>query len=75
MNDRSLGGALVTLSVAFGVYYSAWVIGLPFFDRDHFIHHLFPPVQFALLIPALMGLVFIGSLIVFCVVELQSASK
>lgn len=72
MNDRTLGVLLVALSVFSGIYYTAWVIGLPFFDPDHFIHNLFPPGELALLIPALMGLAFIGSLIVFCVVELRA---
>lgn len=75
MNDKTIGSLLIVLSVTFSVYYTAWVIGLPFFDEDHFIHSLFPPVYLALLVPALMGLVFIGSLIIFCVIELRAASK
>lgn len=73
MHDRTVGCSLVILSLTFSVYYTVWVIGLPFFDEDHFIHQLFPPLYFALLIPALMGLAFIGSLIIFCVVELKGA--
>ncbi|XP_052131242.1 uncharacterized protein LOC127751556 [Frankliniella occidentalis] len=75
MNDTTLGCLLIVLSVGFGIYYTAWVIGLPFFEADHFIHNLFPSVHFALLIPALMGLAFIGSLIVFCFIELKAASS
>ncbi|KAK3916646.1 Nicotinamide riboside kinase 2 [Frankliniella fusca] len=75
MNDTTFGCLLIVLSVGFGTYYTAWVIGLPFFDRDHFIHNLFPSVHLALLIPALMGLAFIGSLIVFCVIALRASSS
>ena len=75
MNDRTLGFFMVVSSVAFTVYYSVWIIGLPFFDSDHFIHNLFPPVYFALLVPALMGLAFIGSLIVFCMIELRDVAQ
>lgn len=73
MNDKNIGSLLIALSASFSFYYSVWVIGLPFFDSDHFIHSLFPPVHFALLVPALMGLVFIGSLIIFCIIELKKA--
>lgn len=75
MNDRTLGCLLVVLSVAFSVYYSAWIIGLPFFDPGHFIHKLFPPVYLALLVPALLGLAFLGSLIIFCITELRAAPQ
>lgn len=78
MNDKALGSLLISLSASFSFYYTVWIIGLPFFDSEHFIHSLFPPVHFALIVPALMGLVFIGSLVVFCIVELkktQGASK
>lgn len=73
MKDKTIGCILIALSASFSFYYSVWIIALPFFDHEHLIHSLFPPIHFALLVPALMGLVFIGSLIIFCMIELRKA--
>ena len=74
MNDRTKGKILLTVSCIFFSYYTAWVILLPFSDPDHAVNQLFPPVRYALMIPVLMGLAFIGGLVLFTVYHIRCAS-
>jgi hypothetical protein len=71
MNDVALGKILLIISCLSFCYYTAWVIMLPFSDRVHTISQLFPPIHYALLVPASVGLAFIGSLVVFTVYHIQ----
>jgi NADH:ubiquinone oxidoreductase subunit 2 (subunit N) len=73
MNDAALGKILLIISCLSFCYYTAWVIMLPFTDSDHAINQLFPPVHYALLVPASMGLTFIGTLVVLTVYHIQCA--
>jgi hypothetical protein len=75
MNDAALGKILLIISCLSFCYYTAWVIMLPFSDREHAINQLFPPVRYALLVPASVGLAVIGSLVVFTVYHIQCAAS
>jgi hypothetical protein len=75
MNDAALGKLLLMISCVSFCYYTAWVIMLPFTDPGHAINYvLFQPVRYALLVPASMGLTFIGTLAVFTVYHIHCAS-
>jgi NADH:ubiquinone oxidoreductase subunit 2 (subunit N) len=75
MNDAALGKILLIIScLSFG-YYTAWVIMLPFSDPDHAINQLFPPVHYALLVPASLGLAFVGGLVVFTIYHIMYATN
>jgi hypothetical protein len=73
MNDAALGKILLIIICIFFCYYTAWVIVLPFTDPGHAINHLFRPVRYALLVPVSMGLIFIGTLVVFTVYHIHCA--
>ncbi|XP_043929371.1 dolichol phosphate-mannose biosynthesis regulatory protein-like [Protopterus annectens] len=48
------------------MYYTIWVIVLPFVDEEHVIHSYFLPQEFAVLINAVAGLLlvlFVGAFI------------
>ncbi|XP_043921259.1 dolichol phosphate-mannose biosynthesis regulatory protein [Protopterus annectens] len=53
--DQLVGVGLVGFSLCLFVYYTIWVIVLPFVDEEHVIHSYFLPRQFAVLIPAVAG--------------------
>lgn len=73
-NDHEKG--IVTLIIVFVIflYYTVWLIGLPFFE-DTILLNFFLSHNIALLCPAVAGLVFIGSLFVFTIYHLNSNSK
>jgi len=57
LENRDIGKLCLFLtSVAF-VYYTLWVIVLPFVDEKYmdFISRFFPPLELALIIPAAIG--------------------
>lgn len=62
--DKEKGKALlISASVVF-LYYTVWVIGLPFID-DNRLKSLFYSHNIALMVPAVCGLCFVGGLIIF----------
>jgi NADH:ubiquinone oxidoreductase subunit 2 (subunit N) len=73
MSDAVLGKILLIISCLSFCYYTAWVFMLPFTDPDHALNQLFPPVRYALLVPASMGLAFIGTLVVYTVYHIRNA--
>jgi hypothetical protein len=52
MADRALGAALLVASTLGFVYYSVWVLALPFVDAEQPLHALFPPRHWAVALPA-----------------------
>ena len=61
MENRIKGCINIGVSSLFFLYYSLWVIGLPFVDEEYavVINKLFPPVEYTLGIPCVVfGLIF-----------------
>ena len=61
MENKVKGVINIGLSSLFFLYYSLWVIGLPFVDEEYaaVIHKFFPPVEYALGIPCVVfGIIF-----------------
>ncbi len=56
--DKIIGFILVTASVTIFLYYSVWVLVLPFLEPTASIIQLFPRKEYAILIPS-TALVFI----------------
>lgn len=68
--DQEKGKAiLITASVLF-LYYTLWVIGLPFID-DNRLKSLFYSPDIALIIPAISGLCFVGGLTIFTLYHIK----
>ncbi|KAG8447968.1 hypothetical protein GDO86_015174 [Hymenochirus boettgeri] len=62
-SDRVAGAGLVALSSFIFLYYTVWVVLLPFIDSDHAVHNFFLPREYSVLLPltaALILLLFIG---------------
>ncbi|XP_060070067.1 dolichol phosphate-mannose biosynthesis regulatory protein-like [Ylistrum balloti] len=61
--DQALGWGLVGFSMSIFIYYTAWIIILPFIDEGQLIHSFFMPRIYALVIPlssGVLGLLVIG---------------
>ena len=56
MENRIKGYINIGVSTLLFIYYTLWVIGLPFVDDEHakLVNKFFPPVEFALGIPCLI---------------------
>ncbi|NP_001165178.1 dolichyl-phosphate mannosyltransferase polypeptide 2, regulatory subunit S homeolog [Xenopus laevis] len=77
-SDRLAGAGLVALSSIIFVYYTVWVILLPFIDGDHVIHIFFLPREYAVLLPlvaALVLLLLIGIFVTFITWKSRSPKK
>lgn len=57
IENRELGKIILTLTLASFVYYTLWVIVLPFVDKEYLdsVSIYFPPLELALAIPAFIG--------------------
>ncbi|XP_056394927.1 dolichol phosphate-mannose biosynthesis regulatory protein isoform X2 [Hyla sarda] len=58
-SDRLAGAGLVAFSAVLFLYYTLWVICLPFIDSDHVIHSFFLPREYAVLLPLSAGLILL----------------
>ena len=66
METQIKGYVNIGISSIFFLYYTLWVIGLPFVDEEYaaVIHKFFPPVEYALGVPCVVfGLIFMVLLV------------
>ena len=66
MENVTKGYINISISAFFFTYYTLWVIGLPFIDKEHeaLVHQFFPPVEYALGVPCLVfGATFLALLV------------
>ncbi|GAM23611.1 hypothetical protein SAMD00019534_067860, partial [Acytostelium subglobosum LB1] len=62
--DKGISLSMVLFSISVFVYYTAWVIVSPFMDSDHWMHQYFLPLEYGVILPAILlvvGLAAIGS--------------
>lgn len=64
MSDHQTGKVILIFTLVLFFYYTVWVLGLPFIDDDRF-RFLFHSHDLALMVPASLGLIFTGGLILF----------
>uniref|UniRef100_A0A8C4YJW8 Dolichol phosphate-mannose biosynthesis regulatory protein n=1 Tax=Gopherus evgoodei TaxID=1825980 RepID=A0A8C4YJW8_9SAUR len=57
--DQLVGFGLVAFSLLLFVYYTIWIIILPFIDSDHGIHKFFLPREYSVTIPVIAGLLLV----------------
>mmetsp|Transcript_21882 Transcript_21882/g.36620 ORF Transcript_21882/g.36620 Transcript_21882/m.36620 type:complete len:83 (-) Transcript_21882:142-390(-) len=77
-SDKILGAAMLTLSFFIFVYYSAWVLLLPFVEEGHPVYDYFLPKEYAISIPAtllVIGVVVVGMFIGITVIRLGNKKK
>ncbi|KAK3611663.1 hypothetical protein CHS0354_012035 [Potamilus streckersoni] len=78
VKDKVIGWCLVDLSSIIFIYYTIWVIILPFVDKEQRIHYLFPDIVYAVAIPLMtgvLGLLFIGSFIAITLLRSMPKDK
>lgn len=69
------GAALLASTTLAFLYYSFWVLVLPFVDADQPVHALFPPRHLAVALPALGGTLALAALAAFAGACLASGEK
>lgn len=68
MEDRAIGVLLLSVGSVLMLYYLVWMVAMPFVDGEHFLQFVFPPTEYGLVIPSLLGgavlsvLVVVGSI-------------
>lgn len=55
--DRLIGLFLLVGGGMLGIYYSTWVIVLPFVDKENVLQMFFPPKVFAIAFPLAIGVI------------------
>ncbi|XP_072506254.1 dolichol phosphate-mannose biosynthesis regulatory protein-like [Notamacropus eugenii] len=76
--DQVVGFGLVVFSLVTFIYYTIWVIILPFIDSDHIIHKYFLPREYAIIIPLAAGLfllLFVGLFITYVMLKNREPAK
>ncbi|XP_076477411.1 uncharacterized protein LOC143303140 [Bombus vancouverensis nearcticus] len=69
-SDRKRGKVILILTSSLFLYYTIWIIGLPFID-DNRIRSFFGSHNIALIIPAVSGLCFVGGLVLFTIYHVK----
>ncbi|OAD52587.1 hypothetical protein WN48_00747 [Eufriesea mexicana] len=69
-SDRKKGKVILILTSILFLYYTIWIIGLPFID-DKRIRSFFGSNNVALIVPAISGLCFIGGLVLFTIYHVK----
>ncbi|KAJ5074548.1 dolichol phosphate-mannose biosynthesis regulatory protein [Anaeramoeba ignava] len=57
--DRNLGIFLTTIGIIAFMYYTFWLIFLPFIDKDMFIQNFFPHYEYAFIAPMYITLLLL----------------
>ncbi|XP_074779831.1 dolichol phosphate-mannose biosynthesis regulatory protein isoform X2 [Athene noctua] len=73
--DQVVGFGLVAFSLVLFVYYTLWIIILPFIDSNHGIHQYFLPREYAVIIPVVAGLLLVLFIGVFIMVVMWKSRK
>lgn len=69
-SDRRKGKMILIVTSFLFLYYTVWIIGLPFID-DNRIRSFFGSHNIALIVPAVSGLCFIGGLVLFTIYHVK----
>ncbi|XP_065504811.1 dolichol phosphate-mannose biosynthesis regulatory protein isoform X1 [Caloenas nicobarica] len=75
VTDRLVGFGLVAFSLLLFMYYTFWIVILPFIDSDYGIHRYFLPREFAVIIPVVAGLVLLLFIGIFIMVMMWKSRK
>ncbi|KAI8117739.1 dolichol-phosphate mannose synthase subunit 2 [Lucilia cuprina] len=66
-SNAKVGEIVLIVAVSIFLYYFFWVSILPFMliDEGNLIHSFFPPLEYAFILPAVFGVIFLGGIVVF----------
>ncbi|XP_043576465.1 dolichol phosphate-mannose biosynthesis regulatory protein isoform X2 [Chiloscyllium punctatum] len=73
--DQVVGMGLVGFSLVVFTYYTIWVIVLPFVDSSHILHSYFLPREYAVILPAVAGLLLVLLVGTFIAVVMWKSRK
>ncbi|XP_067826008.1 dolichol phosphate-mannose biosynthesis regulatory protein isoform X1 [Heptranchias perlo] len=73
--DQVVGMGLVGFSLLLFTYYTLWVIVLPFVDSSHILHSYFLPREYAVILPAVAGLMLVLLVGIFITVVMWKNRK
>uniref|UniRef100_A0A6J0TSK6 Dolichol phosphate-mannose biosynthesis regulatory protein n=1 Tax=Pogona vitticeps TaxID=103695 RepID=A0A6J0TSK6_9SAUR len=76
--DQLVGYGLVAFSLTLFIYYTIWIIVLPFIESDHVIHTYFLPREYSVIIPVVAGLLlllFVGTFIAIIMWKNRKSAK
>lgn len=65
MKDQTIGQIILSLLSIFFIYYTIWIIILPFFDKDHAFRNIFPDPYYAILFPVLLMVIMLSIVCTF----------
>lgn len=64
MDDHTIGFFALALGSGFMLYYTVWMICMPFVDPEHFSQAWFPPKVYGLVLPSIIGGVILVAAVV-----------
>ncbi|KAM3586841.1 hypothetical protein VKS41_001896 [Umbelopsis sp. WA50703] len=73
--DKAVGAAAFSIAVSVFVYYTTWVLIMPFVDADHPLHGYFPANEYRIRIPLMIlvvGLTVICSFLALVMIKSKS---
>lgn len=74
-SDQLLGASLFSLSITVFVYYTLWVIVLPFVDTSHPVQVYFLPRKYAIAIPTVLVIILITLVATFVGLTLVKSAR
>ncbi|CAB1113997.1 unnamed protein product [Ectocarpus sp. CCAP 1310/34] len=74
-SDKLVGSGLLLVSVTIFVYYTLWVIVLPFVDTSHPVQDFFLPRKYAIAIPTVLVIVLVTLVATFIGLTLMKSAR
>ncbi|XP_037928803.1 dolichol-phosphate mannose synthase subunit 2 [Teleopsis dalmanni] len=76
-SNAHVGKIVLAISVSVFLYYFFWVSILPFMliDEENLLHSFFPPLEYAFIVPAVFGVIFLGGIAIFTLYHMWTYVK
>ncbi|CAM9308875.1 unnamed protein product [Ectocarpus sp. 6 AP-2014] len=74
-SDKLVGSGLLLVSVTIFVYYTLWVIVLPFVDTSHPVQDFFLPRKYAIAIPTVLVILLVTLVATFIGLTLMKSAR
>ncbi|CAN0446294.1 unnamed protein product, partial [Ectocarpus sp. 8 AP-2014] len=74
-SDKLVGSGLLLVSITIFVYYTLWVIVLPFVDTSHPVQDFFLPRKYAIAIPTVLVILLVTLVATFIGLTLMKSAR
>lgn len=74
-SDKLVGTGLLLASVTIFVYYTLWVIVLPFVDTSHPVQDFFLPRKYAIAIPTVLVIIVVALVVSFIGLTVMKSAR